>query len=122
MSKDATLGQQTLQVSSASTLVVGSSIPKYASSCTNALVGGSIVTEKIMKTLTLLEQSYSNNPTTRKNYDSMNESSPHASCNMSMLNINLHENSCYSPTSSMTMQRMVISASCSEEQLAWFKN
>uniref|UniRef100_M1DVG3 Uncharacterized protein n=1 Tax=Solanum tuberosum TaxID=4113 RepID=M1DVG3_SOLTU len=63
-SKTATLGQQTLQVSSASTPVFGSTTPKISSSSANALEGRSSVTEKIKKTLALLEQSGSKNATT----------------------------------------------------------
>ena len=69
-SKAATLGQQTLQVSSASTLVFGTSTPKGASSSTNSLEGGSSVAEKIKKTLALLEQSGSKNSTIKENCDS----------------------------------------------------
>ncbi|TMW83427.1 hypothetical protein EJD97_001695 [Solanum chilense] len=71
----ATLGQQTLHVSSASIPVLGSSSTKGASSSTNALAGGSSVAEKIKKTLALLEQSGSKNSTTRENCDSTYESS-----------------------------------------------
>uniref|UniRef100_M1DCA9 Uncharacterized protein n=1 Tax=Solanum tuberosum TaxID=4113 RepID=M1DCA9_SOLTU len=73
-SKTATLGQQTLQVSSASTPVFGSTTPKISSSSANALEGGSSVAEKIKKTLALLEQSGSKNSITRENCDSTNES------------------------------------------------
>uniref|UniRef100_M1DDQ8 Uncharacterized protein n=1 Tax=Solanum tuberosum TaxID=4113 RepID=M1DDQ8_SOLTU len=116
--KVVTLGQQTLQVSSASTLVFGSSTPKRASSSTNALEGGNIIAEKIRETLALLEQSGSKNSTTRENYDSTNESPPRASRNVSPLKINLRDNPWYSPTSPMIMQTMVAAASSSEEQLA----
>uniref|UniRef100_M1DS75 Uncharacterized protein n=1 Tax=Solanum tuberosum TaxID=4113 RepID=M1DS75_SOLTU len=53
-SKVATLGQQTLQVSSASTPVFGSSTPKRECTSTNALEGGSSISEKIKKTVALL--------------------------------------------------------------------
>ena len=69
-SKAATLGQQTLQVSSASTPVFWSSTPKGASFSTNALEGGSSVAENIKKTLALLEQSGSKNSTIKENCDS----------------------------------------------------
>ncbi|TMW95995.1 hypothetical protein EJD97_008070 [Solanum chilense] len=69
-SNAATLRQQTLQVSSASTPIFGYSTPKRASSFTNALEGGSSVVEMIKKTLALLEQSGSKNSTTRENCDS----------------------------------------------------
>uniref|UniRef100_M1DAW3 Uncharacterized protein n=1 Tax=Solanum tuberosum TaxID=4113 RepID=M1DAW3_SOLTU len=116
--KAATLGQQTLQVLSASTPVFGSSNPKRASSSTNASEGGSSITEKIKATWALLEQSGSKNSTTRENYDSTNESSPYASHNVSPLKINLRDNPCYSPTSPMIMQTMLTVASSPEEQLA----
>ncbi|KAH0773524.1 hypothetical protein KY290_010661 [Solanum tuberosum] len=87
-SKAATLGQQTPQVLSASTPVFGSSTPKGASSSTNALEGGSSVAKKIKNTLVLLEQFGSKNSTTRENYDSSNESSPHASCKVRLVKIN----------------------------------
>ena len=117
-SKAATLGQQTVQVSSSSTLVFGSSTPKGASSSTNSLEGGSSVAEKIKKTLTLLEQSCSKNSTTRENCDPTYESSPRISCNVSPLKINLRDNPCYSPASLMIMQMMVTVASSPKEQLA----
>ncbi|KAH0684682.1 hypothetical protein KY289_022434 [Solanum tuberosum] len=85
-SKTAMLGQQTLQVLSASTPIFRSATPKRSSSSTNALEGGSSVAEKIKKTLALLEQSGSTNSITRENYDSTNESSPHASCNEQLAN------------------------------------
>ncbi|KAH0725020.1 hypothetical protein KY284_000885 [Solanum tuberosum] len=100
-SKATMLGQQTLQVSSPSTPVFGSSTPKG-----------------IKKTLALLEQSGSKNSTTRENYDSTNESSPHASCNVIPLKINLRDNPFYSSTSPMIMQTMVTAASSPKEQLA----
>uniref|UniRef100_M1DAW0 Diacylglycerol kinase eta n=1 Tax=Solanum tuberosum TaxID=4113 RepID=M1DAW0_SOLTU len=78
---------------------------------------GSSVAEKIKKTLALLEQSGPKNSTTRDSYDSMNESPPRASRNVSPLKINLRDNPCYSPTSPMIMQTMVDPASSSEEQL-----
>uniref|UniRef100_M1DBL7 Uncharacterized protein n=1 Tax=Solanum tuberosum TaxID=4113 RepID=M1DBL7_SOLTU len=112
------LGQQTPQVSSASTPVFGSATPKRSTSSTNILEGESSVAEKIKETLALLEQSGSKNSTTRKNYDSTNESSPRASHNVSPLKINLRNNPCYSPTSPMIMQTMVTVASSPEEQLA----
>uniref|UniRef100_M1ALA0 Uncharacterized protein n=1 Tax=Solanum tuberosum TaxID=4113 RepID=M1ALA0_SOLTU len=114
-SKAATLRQQTLQVSPASTLVFGSTTPKISSSSANALEGGSNVAEKIKKTLALLELSGSKNSTTRESYDSTNESPPRASRNMSPLKINLPDNPCYSPTSPMIMQTMVAVVSSSEE-------
>ena len=114
-SKATTLGQQTLQVSSASTPVFGSSSPKSASSSTNSLEGGSSVAEKIKKTLALLEQSSSKN---LENCDSTCESSPRISRNVSPLKINLRDNPCYSPASPMIMQTMVTAASSPEEQLA----
>uniref|UniRef100_M1DA56 Uncharacterized protein n=1 Tax=Solanum tuberosum TaxID=4113 RepID=M1DA56_SOLTU len=117
-SKIATLGQKALQVSSALTLVFGSSTPKGAISSTNALEGRNSVAEKIKKTLALLNLSSSKNSTTTENYDSTNESSPHASRNVSLLKINLRDNPCYSPTSPMIMQTMMNVASSPEEQLA----
>ncbi|KAH0773265.1 hypothetical protein KY290_010402 [Solanum tuberosum] len=116
--KAATLGQQTLQVSSTSTPVFGSTTPKKSSSSANALEGGSSVAEKIKKTLALLEQSGSKKSTTKESYDSTNESPPRASRNVSPLKINLRDNPCYSPTSPMIMQTMVAAASSSEKQLA----
>ncbi|KAH0775693.1 hypothetical protein KY290_007104 [Solanum tuberosum] len=116
--KAATLGQQTLQVSSASTPIFGSSTLKRASSSTNALEGGNSIAEKIKETLALLEQSGSKNSTTRENYDSTNESSPYASRNVSLLKINLRDNPCYSPTSPMIKQTMVTVVSSPDEQLA----
>uniref|UniRef100_M1DFX1 Uncharacterized protein n=1 Tax=Solanum tuberosum TaxID=4113 RepID=M1DFX1_SOLTU len=86
-SKTRTLGQQTLQVSSASTPVFGSLTPKGSSSSTNALEGGSSVAERIKKTLALLEQSGSKNSTTKEKYDSTNESSPHTSRNQPPITI-----------------------------------
>uniref|UniRef100_M1DFL0 Uncharacterized protein n=1 Tax=Solanum tuberosum TaxID=4113 RepID=M1DFL0_SOLTU len=80
-SKTVMLGQQTPQVSSASTPVFGSATPKRLTFFTNILEGESSVAEKINKTLALLEQSGSKNSTTRKNYDSTNESSPRESHN-----------------------------------------
>uniref|UniRef100_M1DRF6 Uncharacterized protein n=1 Tax=Solanum tuberosum TaxID=4113 RepID=M1DRF6_SOLTU len=71
--KATTLRQQTLQVSSASTPVFGSSTPKRASSSINALEGGSSIVENIKETIALLEQSGSKNSTTWENYDSTNE-------------------------------------------------
>uniref|UniRef100_M1DFC6 Uncharacterized protein n=1 Tax=Solanum tuberosum TaxID=4113 RepID=M1DFC6_SOLTU len=116
--KAAALGQQTLQVSSASTPVFGSSTPKRASSSTNSFEGGTSIAEKIKETLALLEQSGSKNSTTRENYDSTNESSIYASHNVSPLKINLCENPCYFPTFPIIMQTMVTDASSPEEQLA----
>ncbi|TMW98991.1 hypothetical protein EJD97_003209 [Solanum chilense] len=78
---------------------------------------GEISVAEIKKTLSLLEQSGSKNSTTRKNYDSTNESSPRASLNVIPLKINLLNNPCYSPTSPMMMQTMVTGASSPEEQL-----
>jgi len=112
------LGQQTLQVSSALTPVFGSATSKRSSSSTNSSEGGISVVEKIKKTLTLLKQSGSKNSTTRENYDSTTESSPHVSHNVSLLKINLRDNPCYSPTSLMIMQTMVTATSSPEEQLA----
>ena len=114
-SKAATLGQQMLQVSCASTPIFGSSTPKGASSSTNSLKGGSSVAEKIKKTLALLEQSGSKNSTTRENCDSTYESSPRISRNVSPLKINLRDNPYYSPASPMIMQTMVTAASSLEE-------
>ena len=105
-------------MSSASTPVFRSSTPKEASSSTNSLEGGRSVAEKIKKTLALLEQSGSKNSTTRENCDSTCETSPHISCNVSPLKINLRDNLCYSPASPMIMQTMVTAASSPEEQLA----
>ena len=116
-SKTATLGQQTLQVSSTSTPVFGSSTPKGASSSTNSLEGGSSVAEKIKKTLALLEQSGSKNSTTRENCDSTFKSSPRISRNVSPLKINLPDNACYSPSSPMIMHTTVTAASSPEEQM-----
>ncbi|KAH0707416.1 hypothetical protein KY289_012492 [Solanum tuberosum] len=98
--------------------VVTRSKAATSSSSTNALEGGSSVAEKVKKTLALLEQSGSKNPTTKENYDSTNESSPHASRNVSLLKINLRDNPCYSHTSAMIMQTMVTVVSFLEEQLA----
>uniref|UniRef100_M0ZYI8 Uncharacterized protein n=1 Tax=Solanum tuberosum TaxID=4113 RepID=M0ZYI8_SOLTU len=112
------LGQQTLQVSSPSTLIFRSSTPKGVSSPTNALEGGVSVAEKIKKTLALVEQSGSKTSTTRENYDSTNESSLHASRNVIPLKINLRDNPFYSSTSPMIMQTMVTDASSPKEQLA----
>uniref|UniRef100_M1AX08 Uncharacterized protein n=1 Tax=Solanum tuberosum TaxID=4113 RepID=M1AX08_SOLTU len=120
-SKVAMLGQQTLQVSSALTPVFGSATSKRSSSSTNSSEGGISVVEKIKKTLTLLKQSGSKNSTTRENYDSTTESSPHVSHNVSLLKINLRDNPFYSPTSPMIMQTMVNVASSSEEQLVDLK-
>lgn len=80
-SKASMLGQKTLQVSSASTTILGSSTPKGESSTTNDLERGSSVSEQIKKILALLEQSDSKNSTTRENCDSTNESSPRTSHN-----------------------------------------
>ncbi|WMV27211.1 hypothetical protein MTR67_020596 [Solanum verrucosum] len=81
-------------------------------------VGGNSVAEKIKKTLALLEQSGFKNSTTRESYDLTNESPPCASCIVNLLKINLRDNPCYSPSSPMIMQTMVVVASSSEEQLA----
>ena len=105
-------------MSSTSTPIFGSSTPKGESSSTNSLEGRSSVTEKIKKTLALLEQSGSKNSTTRENYDSTYESSPRISRNVSPQKINLRDNQCYSPASPMIMQTMVTAASSPEEQLA----
>ncbi|TMX05797.1 hypothetical protein EJD97_020520 [Solanum chilense] len=72
-SKAAITGQQTLQVSSASTPIFGFSTQKGASSSTNAVEGGSSAAEKIKKILALFEQSGSKNSTTSKNCDSTYE-------------------------------------------------
>ena len=91
-SKTTMLGQQTLQVSFASTPVYGSATSKGSNFSTNALDGESNLAEKIKKALALLDQSSSNNSTTRKNYDSTNESSPYALCNVSPRKITLRDN------------------------------
>ena len=115
--KAAMLGQQTLRVSSTSTPNFGST-PKRSTSSTNALEGETVFLKKFKNTLALLEQSGSKNSTTRKNYESTNESSPSASRNTIPLQINLHDNPCYSPTSPMIMQIRVTVASSPEDQHA----
>uniref|UniRef100_M1DQN8 Uncharacterized protein n=1 Tax=Solanum tuberosum TaxID=4113 RepID=M1DQN8_SOLTU len=115
-SKTTMLGQQALQVSSTSTPIFGSLTPKGSRSSTNSLEGGRSVAEMIKKTLALLEQSGFKNSTTKENYDSTNEFSPHASHNLSPSKINLHNNPCDYPTSPMIMQGMVTDVSSTEEQ------
>lgn len=117
-SKATLLGQQTVQWSFTSNSILGFSTPERSRSSTNASKEGSSVADKIKQTSTLLNIFGFKNFTTKKNYDSISESSPHASRNMSLLKINLCDSLCYSSTSIMIMQTIVTDASSMEEQFA----
>ncbi|KAM3285035.1 hypothetical protein P3S67_023834 [Capsicum chacoense] len=95
-SKSGLLGQQTYPVSSTPASVFGSSTSKGTKSNASASEGGS----------------------TKSDGRSTNASSPLTLHKLSTSQINLCDNPCYSPTSSMIMQAMVIDASSMEEQLA----
>ena len=116
-SKAGLLGQQTHPVSSAPTLIFGSSTPKGMKSNASASKGGSSVAELLKKTLALLEHSGSKYSGAKSDGRSTNESSPLTPHKLSTSKINLRDNPCYSPISSVIMQAMVTDASFVEEQL-----
>ncbi|KAF3659912.1 putative serine carboxypeptidase-like 19-like [Capsicum annuum] len=80
--------------------------------------GESSVAESLKKTLDLLEHSGSKYSGAKSDGRSTNESSPLTPHKLSTSKINLRDNPCYSPTSSVIMQAMVTDASSMEEQLA----
>lgn len=118
-SKARLLGQQSVQVSSASTPIFRSSSSKGAIFFTNVSKGGRNVSKNIKESLVLLNLSRSKNSDMKEDDGtSSGRSSPLTLHNVSQSRINQCENLCYYTSSTTIMQAIMTSASSMEEQLA----
>ncbi|KAF3629332.1 putative homeobox-leucine zipper protein ROC8-like [Capsicum annuum] len=106
-SKDNILGQQTHQLPSVPTPIFRFSTPKGVIPHASASEEGINTAESLKKTLALLEHSSSKYSGAKNDDSSTNTSTPLTTHKLITSTINLYNNMCYSPTSSVIMQAVI---------------